>query len=264
MIYCKESATDFWSKRINSKDLNVVLGYKYSSEANHAYDMWEKCTICEMLKNQNVESILDFPTGNGRLLSMLSENFNQVYAADLSEKILSIAKKNVDKKNTSFIKADIESYHPESEFANIICTGLFEHIPIEVQNIAIKNFSEMLTIGGSLVLTINNDRNPSLADSNDNHFRQEKQLENGYYNGLNNLEITISKLEENNIIVERVAANPFWSMLRKLENKIRLEKGAFDSLFDKAIKNDIKYFNNITEICTNSDQFIIWGKKYER
>ena len=108
------------------------------------------------------QSILEFGCGTGRNLPFLRQKFPnaQIFASDISEKSLEIAKND----NPSVIFAKIDSpkeladAHKDIEL--VFVSGVFHHIPFEEHKNYFEALNKILAQNGKIVIFEHNPHNP--------------------------------------------------------------------------------------------------------
>ena len=74
----------------------------------------------------NFDTALDYGCGAGRLSRRLVDRFRHVISVDISESMLALARKNIDRSNITFEKADRMSA-TRADF--LLSRMVFQHIP---------------------------------------------------------------------------------------------------------------------------------------
>lgn len=256
----QKKSLSYWKERIVNGDneLSSVLYYSGSNILNESYDKWEKEVLEEIINTMKTKAIyaLDWPCGNGRHTAFLESKTDKLVSADLDLAILDLVKRKSIKENSNFVKGNIDTIKFEYTYDLILCTGLFEHIPLRQVNNYIKRASENLKENGLFVIAINNSNSKILKKSEDNIYRKGIQLENGYFCNITDLEHVKRCLTENQLNINRIYSNPFMTVLRHLECKER-------KLWKEAIFNDLKYFNRVN-IDYMSDHLILVCEKVKK
>lgn len=110
----------------------------------------------EFIKNyiKNGDRILDYGCGNGRLLEILKDKKIEYIGADVSQKLLEIAKnKHPEHK---FIKLDSQGILPlnDNYFNKIISIAVFHHFPPEYAGKMTKELFRIIKPGGKIIVTV--------------------------------------------------------------------------------------------------------------
>ncbi|RKD33789.1 class I SAM-dependent methyltransferase [Thermohalobacter berrensis] len=109
-----------------------------------------------LFKHINIEkgeSVLDVGTGTGVLIPYIHNfvgNNGEIYAIDLSEKMIEIAKKKYDFKNVKYFQGDVNKLNMENDFNSILCYSVFPHFPKKEDTI--NNLAKGLKRNGKLVI----------------------------------------------------------------------------------------------------------------
>lgn len=100
------------------------------------------------------DRILDLGCGNGRLIQVFGKEINYI-GADVSEKLLEIAKKLHPKNNFVLIKNPLILPFPDESFDKVFCLSVLHHIPTEKYQLQYLNeIKRILIPGGKLILTV--------------------------------------------------------------------------------------------------------------
>jgi 2-polyprenyl-3-methyl-5-hydroxy-6-metoxy-1,4-benzoquinol methylase len=136
--------------------MNVEEAYKhwsvqYDTNQNKTRDL-EAISLRETLNDIKFDNCLEIGCGTGKNTEWLLTKGHQITAIDLSEEMLTIAKKKISNNNVQFIKLDInESWTFTNEkFDLIVCSLVLEHI--ENLNRVFKLISENLTKNGTVYI----------------------------------------------------------------------------------------------------------------
>lgn len=114
-------------------------------------DRLEKKTIIKGLNRiGEVGTILDIPTGTGRITELLFGRAKNIIAGDISEEMLAMAKGKFQGKSISFICIDAEEMNLDDDSVDCItCVRLMGHVPPKNR---IKMLSEMARVSQSWVI----------------------------------------------------------------------------------------------------------------
>jgi ubiquinone/menaquinone biosynthesis C-methylase UbiE len=113
--------------------------------------------FCEdfLSKSPDVERVLDLGTGTARIPIELCARSKdaKVVAADLAERMLEVARKNVVdaglEQRVTLQKIDAKSTHfPDASFSSVVCNSIIHHIPEPVS--ALAEMWRVLRPGGTL------------------------------------------------------------------------------------------------------------------
>lgn len=110
--------------------------------------------IAAFTRGESFSSILDVGCGDGSLSAFLLEEGTQLTLLDISENMLSKARKKFTQdqlKRVKFLLGDVDRYEfDENQFDLIIAVGLLAHVP-SVESV-IQKLSKCLKLGGYLIL----------------------------------------------------------------------------------------------------------------
>lgn len=110
-------------------------------------------------KQQGLKKILDLGCGTGRHTSYLIDNGFDVYACDVSENAISIAKQTL--KEVEFKICDMISLPYKDEFfSGIYCDHVIQHSTVNNIKKAIGEISRVLKKNGILFLTVASTKHP--------------------------------------------------------------------------------------------------------
>lgn len=137
-----------YDKVISFFDFNYQKYDKHMQESGH-YLAQEK--LLRLLLKEVREPILDLACDTGFILSLLSEQFVNLFANDLSIKMLNFTKKKLNLKLINYSNDNVESLNSYSQkFSTIICCNLFHYI--EDHNKAITRWKQLLDNDGKIIL----------------------------------------------------------------------------------------------------------------
>ena len=118
-----------WFKQwFNSEEYLKVYRHRDEKEAKDLVNL-----ILDNIDKSEVKNILDMAAGQGRHALIFAKKGYSVTAVDLSENLLSIAKRNAEKKNlnVSFVHSDIRLFEPHKSYDLILnlftSIGYFEN-----------------------------------------------------------------------------------------------------------------------------------------
>lgn len=104
-------------------------------------------------KVKNPQKIVELGTGEGELVKILCDKFPeaQIFACDISKKIIKIAQKNLKNKKVVLSVEDIEKLsYKDNQFDLVICAEVLEHVNNPAKALAeIKRISK-----GSIILSV--------------------------------------------------------------------------------------------------------------
>ena len=271
-MYNLELAANYWGKRLTStKDKNeAVAGLSRPSFINNGYTYWEKSIIKTVANKYLPHFAIDLCCGVGRLITPLLEanTISKVYAVDLTPEMLDLTKtqvsvNNINNKDIEIICSSSSSIDlPSSSLDFIMCMGLLEHLPQELQLQTLSEINRLLNKNGILLLEINNLNSIFLENGRDNPFRKSQQLDNGYFCSLIDKAIINEHLRSLNFEITATYSNPFFSiishLLREIDNN-NVSEELGNKWIDLANKLDEENTNDISNIV--SDQIILEIKK---
>lgn len=156
------------------------------------HSIMEKLTKAGLNKSNTV---LELGCGIGTFTSLLVDHIvtGNVFAVDISNASIEIAKKNVSKKNLKFIHADITNYEFEDKlkFDCIVLPDVLEHIPIELHYDLFQKLSKILDDNGFVFIHIPNpyylqwchENRPDLLQVIDQPITTDVLVQNSYPHG---------------------------------------------------------------------------------
>lgn len=115
---------------MNVKEAYKIWSEQYDTNENRTRDL-EAISLRQTLKGQHFDSCLEIGCGTGKNTEWLVTIADNVFAIDMSEEMLSIAKKKNNAQNVSFVQADInkEWHFTESKKYDLVTFSLvLEHI----------------------------------------------------------------------------------------------------------------------------------------
>jgi len=114
----------------------------------------------DFIGNEN-KKILEIGCGTGLFTSEIASTNNQIIAIDISEDLLEIAKKKVNKKNVTFqIDNAYKSSFKSNSFDYVIGSSVLHHLDTDL---ALQEFFRLLKDGGKIIFTEPNMLNPQIA-----------------------------------------------------------------------------------------------------
>lgn len=145
--------TDYQAKTQyqNVTDASQYDEVRFTSFKGKMMDRLEKVSVIKGLdKIGNVNSVMDIPTGTGRITELLIGRAQNILAADISEEMMRVAKEKFQGDNISFACIDAENMKLESNsFDCITCIRLMGHVPPKSRT---KMLSEMARVSRNWVL----------------------------------------------------------------------------------------------------------------
>jgi 2-polyprenyl-3-methyl-5-hydroxy-6-metoxy-1,4-benzoquinol methylase len=117
---------------------------------------WEEFSAHWQRYGMNTESCLEIGCGAGRLTKQLAMSFDKVYAVDVSEHMISYAKKAIGEGNVEF--SIIDGQHlPQSDCSvkSIFTFGVLQHLDsVEFISSYFREFYRVLDVGGTIMINI--------------------------------------------------------------------------------------------------------------
>jgi len=148
------------------------------------YKPWPECI--EFAKTIPANSlVLDIGCGNGRNCVFLAES-NRVIGLDMAQKMLLLARRNVEKENRSrncyFIQSDVINLPVKESSADVIYyIATLHHIPtIEERLKSLFELKRALKKGGSALISVWAFDQPKFQDLLDEHFRKKENFGDVY------------------------------------------------------------------------------------
>jgi SAM-dependent methyltransferase len=144
--------------------------YEHRAEADYAapageLDRWlhrKNVRIWELLVARlPCEAFLDAGCGDGAYLRLVARSGRipgRVVGVDISERILETARRAAEPIEVELVRANIEALpFPDASFDLVLCSQAIEHLLDPA--LGARELARVLTPGGTLILTTDNDRN---------------------------------------------------------------------------------------------------------
>lgn len=182
-LFCEDMRVEFNAKivkvpfnieksfKLNVLDDNAVINYfsfkpSHINEIKRLYDVFADGYDLHMEKTGHYkaqdfiykkvkpcinEPIIDLACGPGHILKLLASDYQKVIGNDVSEEMLSIARRNIDSKTILFTQTDATKLKTldQNRFGTIISSNLFYYIKDKEK--AIKNWKNNLSKNGRIV-----------------------------------------------------------------------------------------------------------------
>lgn len=230
-MYSLDKAAQYWGDErlaVATNPIEAVAGLARPSYINDGYTNWEvKILEKILLKYNNIENVIDLACGVGRFTVPLAKNshIKKIYAIDIAQGMLDICKDSLANANlidkAEFLCADSTGISlPPCSINAVVCLGLLEHLPLELQLKTLEKINDLLCYKGVLVLEINNINSILLNNNKDNIFRKSSQLENGYFCGLISDKEILKKIDQLGMKIIAKYCNPFFSLVSHLLRQI--------------------------------------------
>jgi ubiquinone/menaquinone biosynthesis C-methylase UbiE len=135
--------------------------------------------VDSLIKNGLIDTnvylkIADVACGCGWLLNQIHQSccLSELYGYDISEKSIDFAKKSIicDDKRISFCVTDWFNIkdHTKEKLDLVLCLGnSLTHFPISIQNKILYSFSELVEVGGSVIVDSYREWNNKLSNHNE-------------------------------------------------------------------------------------------------
>jgi len=145
---------------ISVRDGYDAIAEKFSQTRNKAF--WDELGFIKKFAGPKVR-IFDFGCGNGRLAKYLAGDFFHYTGADVSEKLLAIARKDNSGDKIDFDKIDpLDERLPygDKSFDLVTVIAVMHHIPEDRRRLRVaKELNRVLADGGILVASVWNLKN---------------------------------------------------------------------------------------------------------
>ncbi|GEM_PF-3962732 len=129
---------------------------RYLSHAGVLFSELEAIVVEEFVINGNGSRGLDIPCGTGRLMISLAHRCERAIAADISTKMLAIAREKACREgisNVTFMQVSGRKLcFPENTFDTIICFNFLHLIPNDQKGEFMSEFNRVLKPGGKLIV----------------------------------------------------------------------------------------------------------------
>lgn len=106
---------------------------------------------------QDGDKVLDFGCGNGRLLEILKDRKIKYYGADISQRLIDLAKQRYSEFGDNFIKITGQASlpFPDNFFNNIVSVAVFHHFPDKKFRLDMaKELYRVTKSGGEIIITV--------------------------------------------------------------------------------------------------------------
>lgn len=116
----------------------------------------------QKLKERSAKKILDFGSGAGRLTYFMAEDFEEVYALDISPSMLARAQELVARKNVQFSELSSTAFPYEDDMFDFVFSyRVLHHVPAEVELLEyLRECARVLRSGGVAKLQIRTGTEP--------------------------------------------------------------------------------------------------------
>jgi ubiquinone/menaquinone biosynthesis C-methylase UbiE len=213
--YDPAAAESFWTNRLATSDpLAAVLTYDAPSEANEAYDLWERQSLQRLLERPLKHKLaLDIGCGTGRISLTLARQGAHVTALDVSRAMLRFCRDQARKARiASQIRCIQACAHqipcPDDQFDIITCFGVLEHLPVFIRRRCLDEAARLLRPRGKMYVIVNNKNNPLLTP----RYRVKKTMPKGYFVSLVGLDWLMKTCRAKYLSAELRAANPCYAL----------------------------------------------------
>ncbi len=147
-------------------------------------DLLEAATIFQTLFRQ--KSVLELACGTGYWTERIAETATSVYATDINERMIDIARKRHLNDNVTFAVIDMYSFSPDHKYEGVFGGFIWSHILLQDLDRFLEKVKSLLCPGGTIVFIDSNmvegthhvTKNISKTDEHGNTY-QTRQLENG-------------------------------------------------------------------------------------
>lgn len=254
VAYDRRQAEHYWGdERLRlGEEFRIVLSAGEAHYVNAAYHHWETGMLVRAMGRIRGRRVLDLASGLGRVSRVLTTRGARVVGADNARAMLEAARRGGSprgrlaprgRRGAMWIQAVSHTLpFAAKSFDAVVCFGLLEHLPRALQLASLREALRVLVPGGSLYLVLNNDRSLLLAGGEDNRFRRDRQLENGYYCGLVDRGRLAAQLARAGARVEALGSNAHYSLLRHgLRGRVRTRAQRLEAAraFGEAAERDL-------------------------
>lgn len=150
--YKETTKNRYKDQKIAAQYAQEYLGPFKFKRLRHKYIAYREMLLVELLIKKlhkvSLISVLDIPAGTGKLALILSKYAKYIYAADISDEMLFIAKseyyKSVDKEKVEFVVCDAEKLQSTTDIPNVdlvVCLRLMHRVPSDVRKNMLSSFS---------------------------------------------------------------------------------------------------------------------------
>ena len=225
--YDRALAERYWGgERLRlAEEFKIVLSAGEPRYVNAAYHRWETETLVRALGHAKGQRVLDLACGLGRVSRVLAARGAKVLGVDNAFAMLEAARGNLGRHRArAALVQGASNVLPfqGGAFRAVVCFGLLEHLPRELQETTLAEAFRVLAPGGALFLVLNNNHSLLLASGEDNRYRKAEQLDNGYFCGLVDRRELLSALRRRGAAVTPLGSNAHYSLLRHgLRGRVR-------------------------------------------
>ncbi|WP_158678616.1 class I SAM-dependent methyltransferase [Streptomyces sulphureus] len=224
-LYDAAGAARYWGEErldgIGTADHDAedaaVLNQGKPREISAAYAQWETDCLHAMLPDLTGRSVLDLGCGVGRILTWLAPRASEVVGVDVAPGMVARARARVAGfRHVELRVGDMAAVPaPDGHFDQVVCLGVFEHVPAAHRRRALEEIRRVLRPEGELLLELNNAESALLCEAaGDNPHRTGEQFENGYFCELVTAGDVLSVAQEVGLRETDRTANPFYSAVR--------------------------------------------------
>ena len=144
------------SEKINEILNNLESGYDQMADkfsGTRSFFWSDLAFIADYINNG--DKILDFGCGNGRLLEILKDKKINYAGADVSQKLIDLAKQKYPEFADSFSKITGQPSlpFPDNFFNKIISVAVFHHFPEKYAKEMVKELYRVIQPGGTVIIT---------------------------------------------------------------------------------------------------------------
>jgi ubiquinone/menaquinone biosynthesis C-methylase UbiE len=246
--YDLDEVAKYWTKRLRSTDpLAAVLSYDAPTEANRAYDRWERESLLRQLPpTLRQKRALDIGCGTGRITLLLAKLGARVTGVDISQAMLDRCMQRATRLRVkSRIGMLLAAAHAipcaTSNFHFVTCFGLLEHLPPRHRRMCISESARVLAPGGRFYAVVNNEHNPFLKSE----YRRRRPPMPGHRSdlvGIDWLKRTCARLS---LRATPCAANPFYGLAHfavwPRRQRLKLTRSEAEALFELATDLDLQH-----------------------
>lgn len=185
-------------------------------------DLQEAARILQDVFKQKL--VLEIACGTGYWTEKIAETASSIYATDINESVLNIAKNKHYKNKETFGLADIYKFESVEKYDNLFAGFLWSHIPLQDLDLFIDKIKELVVNDGAIVIMDNNyvDGSNHAITSKDElgNTYQTRKLENGTsHRVLKNFptkEFIVDKISKIGSEISYIKLEYFWILIIKL------------------------------------------------
>lgn len=133
----------------------IAADYDQQRDRESVYISCIKQTIAAIIKSRTGGAVLDAGCGTGMTTLPLTSYFNTIFALDFSLESLKVLKAKPGSDAICTVQADIQKLpFPTGFFDAVLCANTVNHLPRDLQEVAIAELIRVTKPGGRIVVSV--------------------------------------------------------------------------------------------------------------